>query len=206
MSYNQYFHNNTRNPSNNNYTFRGCMPHPNYYMPPPSLPPPPPPRSTLQPRSLVQTDQEFLKQWEHFSSRPQLKNIKKSMVIGRARKQLRDLIILFKDIKDKEVLLANNINNMSEEEWQQNMEQVQINRAWIDSCMAKFNNKHIEMLRNMLAKRSTKRIRLKRLKQERMKEKKQKTKDREEKSHRIDEYLQNIKDEITKIKQVCFHD
>lgn len=167
------------------------------------LPPPPPPYFIL-PVSTVNTDQEYVKQFEKLPL--EQKHLEpKSISITDVKERLRNLVLTLNNLKDKQRFLEDKKDTLSEEEWAATMQKIEANKSVMENTLANINSTCLDTLRKLLAKRSAKRLRLKRVKLERRKEKQQRIKELNERSRKIDENLQKIKDDIRKAKQVfCF--
>lgn len=178
-------------------------------MPPTFVPPPPlPPAFYLPPRaqSLTphNTDQDFVKSFEA-NLLAKEKRKKSSLSICEVRNELRNMVLIVNNIKSKHQSLSNNMGSMSEEEWKSITEQIDKDKETVKEYLVKINNLNVDVLRKLIEKRTAKRMRLKRLRLERRREKEDMIKQAAEKSRKIDENLQKIKDDINKIKQVCSH-
>ncbi|XP_063627428.1 uncharacterized protein PF3D7_1120000-like [Cydia splendana] len=155
-----------------------------------NIPPPPPPPIIYMPPAV--TDEQFVKQFEKLDT----KVSKKAVSITEIREKIRALVLTVNELKEKQKILAENLNTLSEEEWSSKVREMKENQLKIDEVLSLMNDFCLENMRQALAKRSAKRLRLKRLNNERKKEKEE----REETSRKIDENLQKIKDEIKKVK------
>lgn len=216
MSFNNQ---NIQNRFNNNITFHGLrlpsmranvqqslqrpplLPYPaspyNVYMPLNNHPPPP--------QAIQTTDQEYLKQWEtKIQGRILKKTSDNKFVIGILRKHLRNIVQALNELKQKESNLQTKMITMSDDEWQENVKQIDHHKTFIENAMMQLNDNCIQKLRNDLTKRTAKRMRQKQLRIKNKKDKEQQKRDWEEKSRIIDEKLQKVKDSFIKIKQVSY--
>ncbi|XP_063539893.1 GRB10-interacting GYF protein 2-like [Cydia strobilella] len=159
-----------------------------------NIPPPPPPPSFYMPPAV--TDEQFVKQFEKLDT----KVSKKAVSLIEIREKIRALVLTLNKLKEKQKKLTENFNTLTEEEWSSTVREMKANQLKIDEVLSLTNDFCLENMRKALAKRSTKRLRLKRLNNERKKEKEEMIKEREERSRKIDENLQKIKDEIKKVK------
>uniref|UniRef100_A0A2A4JLD7 Programmed cell death protein 7 n=1 Tax=Heliothis virescens TaxID=7102 RepID=A0A2A4JLD7_HELVI len=202
MSYNPNFYNNF---CGNNSTFQSS---PRFVRPPPfCVPPPPQPPPFFIPSSTpeskrIEADQEFLKTFENRVPVRELTQVSvKQLSISEVREEIRKMLLILNDLKNREKMLSENISTLSEEEWRSHMKEIEENKASIAKTMSLINGPHLDMLRKLLAKRSAKRSRLKRVHMEKKKEKEERIKELKERSRKIDENLQKIQDEINKAKQ-----
>lgn len=194
MSYNQNFYNNFHG-----NTFQNASQ---------LLPPPPPPSAYfIPPRAPWEPnvhDADFVKQFEFNLPRKQNTNTK-TLSISAVRDEICNLLLNLKELKNKESILTETIDDLSDEEWNFNIQQIEENKLTVNKILANINNLDVEVLQKLVTKRLAKRCRLKRLRLERKKEKDEWIKEMQEKSRKIDEKLQKIHDDIRKAKQVCIY-
>ncbi|CAK1542402.1 unnamed protein product [Leptosia nina] len=183
MAYNQNFYNNFHG---NNFTFQ--YPYP---------PPPPPAHSFFSTPQL--SDQDFLKKFERFSSEKQ--NEKKTVTITVLKAKLSELLKTYNEISEEFSRLSENIDNHSDTEWEAALKIMSYKKERISKLLTEFSASYMEHARKYLAKRTAKRMRLQRLKEERKQQRLQQEKDMKERSRKIDENLQKIKDDILKAKK-----
>ncbi|XP_023942906.2 regulator of nonsense transcripts 3B-like [Bicyclus anynana] len=183
-----------------NFTFQRNMQ--NFQNIPPNFPlvPPPPPPVTPFLLTPELSDQEYIKKFENRIPVTVKKKINK-FNISELHNKLHTLVLSLNDIKNQECMLSNNINTLSEEEWNSALNNIKENRDVIESVTAQLSSSYLDMSRKLVAKRTAKRLRLKRLKEERKREKQEQIKELEERSRKIDENLQKIKDDIQRVKQ-----
>lgn len=194
MSFNPNFYNFARS----SFTFQ------NNYQVGSSFPIPPPPPPPVTPHMFTQelSDQDFVKKFEN---RIPSNNAPKNTIINISsfREEITKLVKSFKDIQRQQTFLVGSMETMSEDEWRSRFNNIEINKSIISGVLTKLSGSYLDLSRKLLAKRSSKRMRLKRLRQERQQEKKERVKELAERSRLIDENLQKIKDSIQKAKQVC---
>ncbi|XP_047995778.1 uncharacterized protein LOC125233746 [Leguminivora glycinivorella] len=159
-----------------------------------NIPPPPPPPSFYIPPAV--TDEQFVKQFERLDT----KVSRKTVSISEIREKIRGLVLTVNELKEKQKVMAEKISILSDEVWSSTVREMNENQLKIDETLSVLNDFCLENMRKALAKRSTKRWRLKRLNNERKKEIEEMVKEREERSRKIDENLQKIKDDIIKVK------
>ncbi|CAB3244191.1 unnamed protein product [Arctia plantaginis] len=195
MSYNPNFYNKFRR---NNATFHhNFRPH---FVPPPPAPPPffiPPTLSSEN----IPTDQEFLKGFEPHISVGKSPVHNKKISISEVREKLHTIILSLNNLKAKDKMLTENISKLSDEEWSSHFKQIEEKKAFIDSTLTQIKGPSLDVLQKLLAKRVAKRLRLKRVRSEIKKEKEDKWKEQKERSRKIDENLQRIKDDIIRAQQ-----
>ncbi|GBP18693.1 Programmed cell death protein 7 [Eumeta japonica] len=150
----------------------------------------------------VLDDGAYIRGWEkEIENRNVNKRSKPSIKISEVRSQMCRIVKIVEELKEAELYLSQNIDILSEEEWNKKMQDVHRNRSLVDGAMVGISDNFLEKFKGILAKRATKRIRLKRLRLERKKEKSERLQQREELSRKIDENLQKMKDDIEKAKQ-----
>lgn len=188
MTYNSNFYNNFPQ-----HTFQ--YPPPTFVQPPPPPffnPPTPAPNPTL-------SDKEFIK---HFDKPLILKPSKqKSISISTAKGKLQNLIITLNNLKNQQKHLSEHMHSLSESQWSSTLEFIEQNKLKINETMGEITS-YLDILTKLLAKRSSKRLRLKKLRLERKKENEDHIKEMEERARKIDENLQKIQDDIRRAKQV----
>ncbi|KAF9424547.1 hypothetical protein HW555_000358, partial [Spodoptera exigua] len=153
---------------------------PNYVPPPPQPPPYFIPASTPAAKREKQ-DQEILKTFEKRIPVRELTQINvKPLSISEVREEIRKMVVTVNDLKAKQKTLSENISTLSDDEWRSTMEQVEENKALINKTLTVLNGPYNDLLQKLLAKRAAKRL---------------------QRSRKIDENLQKIKDDINKAKQ-----
>lgn len=184
MSYNNHLYNNFHG---NYFTFR--------------LPPPPlPPMHLFTPQPIV-SDENYLKYLES-KLVPEASKPRRSLPsISEVKDKLCKLLNMLKELKDQEDALSNNVEALSDEEWNANMTKIKDIQSKIDDIVKEMNSFHFDVLRKAIAKRAAKRLRMKRVNEERKRDKEQRIRALQERSRKIDENLQKIKDDTNKVKQ-----
>lgn len=187
------------NNSNFYHTFRGrdTFQHPQSF-----VPPHPSQYFSVQPRPLEITDKEIIKQFENKIPNVHQVKSQNSISISEVHDQIRNLALALNEIKSKQKLLSEKINNLSDSEWSIHLKHVEEHKNTISKILSNINNLNTDILRKLLAKRSSKRARQKRQRIEKRKQKEELKKKNEEKSRKIDEYLKKFQDDINKAKQV----
>lgn len=169
-----------------------------------SIPPPPPPPPYLVPPievpSTEKNDADFIKHFESKLSPRKLKS-KPALNISSLIEQLKDVLLLLNSLKVEENDLEQNMSSLSDEEWNARMLNIHKLKEEINKAMKSIHETDLVLLKKLVAQRAAKRRRLKRLKAEIKVEKEQMKKDREEKSRKIDDYLQKVKNEMDNAKQ-----
>lgn len=184
--YNKNFYNNFQGS-----TFQS-MPH--------FVPPPPTPPAFFIPPHARNDDTEFIKQFD--SIPPRRQKLKSPICISTVRDEVYCLMLKLKDLKSKESMLTDNVNNFTDEDWNTSMLQIEENKNEINKILSKINSLNMDLLQKLVAKRSAKRARLRRQRAELKREKEEWLKEMLEKSRKIDEKLQKTQDDIKKAKQV----
>ncbi|XP_050669637.1 uncharacterized protein LOC126968654 isoform X2 [Leptidea sinapis] len=204
MAYNYNFNNNVpgraytypvNNVPDHSYTFHGNYPQ----YPPLPLPPAPPiiPYSSAS----VLSDQEILKKFECDIKMDVVKFKLNNITIREIKMKLLNLIKVFNETRDNLKNLTENVDNLSDSEWKLKMEDICNKKDVIGKQVNDLGGSYIELVKKYVAKRASKRLRLKRQREWRARLKIEMKKQKEEHSRKIDEYLQNIKDENNRIKQ-----
>ncbi|CAG9116643.1 unnamed protein product [Plutella xylostella] len=190
-------YNNNYNPSfYNNLTFQGNI------RPPPNFSVPPPPHYGFPPqRSQPLSDQDIIKTFESKITPSNSRIKQKPVAISSVREHLRNIVLLLKQLQDKESLLKENISTMSEEEWGTAVDEIKQSKVLLDGLMLQINDTYLDVIKSALSKRSAKRLRLKRINEARKRQNMEMKKQWEERSRKIDEDLQKIKNDIDKAKQ-----
>lgn len=199
--------------SNNNFynNFRGST-FQNSLMSPLSVPPPPhPPPELFVPINSQShapnfnvLDQEYIKMFESVALKSPALKKNTQVSISQVRDKLRNLALSLNELKRQEKELIDKENTCSEEEWKDAVQKADCNKMLITDLLSDVNSNYLDMLKKLIAKRMAKRQRLKRLRLEKKRAKEDRIKDMKEKSRKIDESLQKIKDAINKVKQVSY--
>ncbi|CAF4861244.1 unnamed protein product [Pieris macdunnoughi] len=190
MAYNQNFYNNFQE---NNFTFQCHNPLSFPIPPPPALHP------SYAPISQI-SDQDFLKTFER-NLNESLPKIKPNITITKLKAKLMSLLTSHRELTMQYEKLSKNINNFTNIEWTSIMSDVACKKEEIKKSIEDFNGSYMEQARKYLAKRTAKRLRLKRLNNKRKQQKLEWLKEMKEKSSKIDENLQKIKDYNLKQKK-----
>lgn len=194
MAYNQNFYNNVKG---NNFTFQNQFPMPFSIPPPPQF-------STPYAQIPHMSDQDFLKTFEKHLKHESHKQ-KPNINITELKAKLLSLITTHEEITEQHKILSENVDNFSDDEWKSMMNCVASKKEMVNKIIKEFNGSYMEQARKYLAKRTVKRARQKRLKEQRKQQKLEWIKEMKEKSRKIDENLQKIKDDNLKAKKVCRH-
>ncbi|CAH2049637.1 unnamed protein product, partial [Iphiclides podalirius] len=183
------------------YAFHGNyapVPPSNFCVPPPPIPPP----VFIQPwLSPQQADQEFVRSFEKRLKKEAEYRGPKIVSISDAREKITNLVLSLDDIKKTEKTLRENIETLPEEEWNMQMQEVGAKKLRIKNALFGIGGSFLDQMKKLLAKRLSKRLRLKRVKLERRNEKKELIKQLQERSRKIDENLKKIQDDFLKAKQ-----
>lgn len=174
--------------------------------PPPnfSIPPPPRPPMYIPPFAPPQSDQDFVKSFEPYTTKSN-KEHPKTDSISVVHEKITNLALALDQLKEKERMLQENVNTLSNEVWDFHMNEIEDKKAYIKGKLDIIGDEYLRNARKLLAKRASKRLRMKRVKLEKAREKKEKIKQMEERSRKIDENLKKIQDDIEKTKQVCLN-
>ncbi|XP_022126382.2 U11/U12 small nuclear ribonucleoprotein 59 kDa protein-like [Pieris rapae] len=190
MAYNQNFYNNLQE---NNFTFQRHYPM--------SFPIPPPPAFYPCNAQISQiSDQDFLKTFEK-NLNESLPKVKPNITITKLKSKLMSLLTSHRELTEQYEKLSKNIDNFTNIEWTSVMSDVACKKEEIKKRIEEFNGSYMEEARKYLAKRTAKRQRLKRLNNKRKQQKLEWFKEMKEKSSKIDENLQKIKDYNLKEKK-----
>ncbi|XP_013174141.1 PREDICTED: uncharacterized protein LOC106122611 [Papilio xuthus] len=177
------------------FTFHG-----NNAAPPPFFSVPPPPRPMHPPPFAPPTDQDFIKSFERYIGKCDVENPKTDS-ISVVREKISNLVHTLDELKEKERILQENVDNFTDGEWDFHMKDIENKKANTRRMLHVINDLYIDNARKLLAKRASKRLRMKRMKLERSREKKERMQQLEETSRKIDENLKKIQDDIEKSKQ-----
>ncbi|KPJ20935.1 Programmed cell death protein 7 [Papilio machaon] len=177
------------------FTFHG-----NFSAPPPFFSVPPPPNPVYIPPFAPPSDQDFVKTFERYIRKPNIENSKTDS-ISVVREKVTNLVCTLDELKQKEKLLQENVDTLSDGDWDFHMKEIEDKKANIKRILDIINDQYLDNARKLLAKRSSKRLQMKRVKLERSREKKERVKQMEETSRKIDENLRKIQDDIEKSKQ-----
>ncbi|XP_014361435.2 programmed cell death protein 7 [Papilio machaon] len=177
------------------FTFHG-----NYPALPPFFSVPPPPNPVYIPLFAPPSDQDFVKTFERYIRKPNIENSKTDS-ISVVHEKVTNLVCTLDEIKQKEKLLQENVDTLSDGDWDIHMKEIEDKKANIKDILDLINDQYLDNARKLLAKRASKRLRMKRVKLERSREKKERVKQMEETSRKIDENLRKIQDDIEKSKQ-----
>lgn len=191
MSYNQNY-NNVRHQLHD-FTFHGPPPPPRLFCP--DYPPP------QMPATTVISDQKFVKQWDNIAPST-IKPVTKKITISEVKQKLRNVLKWIDELKEIEKYLKDNVTTLSDVEWKTKTAQVQQYKGLIDGFLADINDSYIKTLRNLLAKRSSKRMRQKRVRLENKLEKDKKIKEGESLMRDHMEMMQKVKADIKKMEKV----
>lgn len=168
-------------------------------------PPPPPPQYFLPPATDKSSEITDIVVIKHFETKlPNKQNSKSQHMvsISEVHNQIRNLSLALNELKMEQRILSEKITELSDVEWMSHIKCVEENKVIISKILSNVNKLNTEVLRKLLAKRSSKRARQKRQRIERRKEKSELEKLKAEKSRKIDEYLQKFQDNMNKAKQV----
>ncbi|XP_068622529.1 programmed cell death protein 7 [Battus philenor] len=212
---NPNYYNNFRGSS---FTFGNYSPilPPNFSIPPPPRPPPvyiPPPANVpvnIPPINIPGvhiplfpppiSDQDFVRSFGKNIVRSNVRKREKSS-ISDAHGEVSKLVHLVEDVKRIELILKENVESLSDEDWNTHMRDIEKKKMNIKKHMEGIGDTYLCKIRNQLARRVSKRMRLKRVKVDRAREKEERVKKMEERSRKIEENLKKIKDDIEKTKQ-----
>lgn len=193
MAYNQNY-NNARHQLHD-FTFRGPPPPPHSFYP--DFPPP------QIPATPVMSDQEHARQWDNIATtRSSIKPVHEKITISEVKQKLRDVLKWIDELKKTEIYLKDNINTLPDVEWKAKTAQVQQYKESVDGFLADINDSYIKTLRNLLAKRSVKRMRQKRVRLENKLEKDKNIKEGEKIVRDHMEMMQKVKADIEKMEKV----
>lgn len=188
-----------------NCNFYNDFPQFTFQYPPPTFVPPPPPLPPFNPPMPAPnptfSDQDFIKHFDK-PAVPKPYN-QKPISINTAKEKLQNLIITLNNLKNQQIHLSEHMHSLSESQWSSTLEEIEQNKLKINDAIVEITS-YLDMLTKLLAKRSSKRLRLHKLRLERKKEKEDRIKEMEERSRKIDENLQKIQDDNRRAKQVIF--
>ncbi|CAG9566391.1 unnamed protein product [Danaus chrysippus] len=182
MSYNRFY----SNYQGGNVTFH------DFRYPPPVYP---------MPVTKEISDEEFIKNFKSLIPQAPTRQKLSATKIYQIKEELKSLVSLYNEIQEEEKKLSERITEMTDNEWDSAFNSIINKKNEIKSHITALYSSQLDLGKKLIAKRLTKRLRLKRLKKERQKEKEELKKELAEKSRKIDENLQKIQDDIQRAKQ-----